>query len=477
MADKIEVIDLPAEELLQRLHAGKVYVPDKARVAAMMFFKQANLLALREIALRYAASRVDDDMLSYKEKYGIQEILPAGSKLLACVSPSPSAANIIRTTHRFADELKSEWFAVYVDSPRQSTLKADDQLQLDKNLNLARELGANIVRLSGDRIVEEIVHFARTKNVTLIVIGFSQRSKFEELLKGSIISKIVHQSDPIQVLFVPGHREIPAKATSRHAPPSYFNFKAWGVSLVSTLLITGLGVWLRPVLELHDILLLFVIPIVLSSVIAGMQAGILASFLAVACYNFFFIPPLYTFNVHDIRFLLTFGILLFVGMATSFLANLVKQQSDTVRQREKFIQTLYEFSRKLLATDNFSTVLQNIVKNMSELFDAETRLLLPDNGKLMVASQSAPESVFEAHELGIAQWSFENKKRAGLGTKTLASSQWQFFPLILKSNAIGVLALKPAPDQANLSYAKELLLESFTNIVALTLSRFYESGL
>lgn len=476
MADKIEVVDLPTEQLLKRLEAGEVYVPEKAKVAAMKFFRQANLLALREIALRYTANRVDDDMLLYKEEHGIKGVIPAGSKLLACVSSNSSSAEVIRTTHRFASDLNCEWFAVYVESPQDRTLKPEDQIQLDKNFNLARELGANIVKLSGVSIANEIITFAQSKNVTLIVIGSSSRSKFQQILKGSIINEMVHKNAPIQVLVVQGVSErVPQQPQKKKRMP-IFNLTTLFISIINVGLTTGLCLLLRNVLEVHDILLLFVVPIVLTSVIFGMFGGVLASILAVASFNFFFIPPVYKFIVNDRRFILTFGLLLFVGIATSFLSNLVKRQGEKAKQQEKFIRSLYEFSQKLLSTHDFSSLLQSIMKNVSELFETETVLLLPGNGSLAISIKSDAKSIFGEHELGIAQWAYENRKQAGFGTKTLVSSQWQYLPLTVQTEILGILAIEPHDPQIFLTYEKQHLLESFTNIVALSLASFCKPG-
>jgi len=473
MADKIELVDLPTEELLQRLREGKVYIPEKAKTAILKFFKESNLLALREITLRYTAHRVDYDILSYKTEHGIKEVLPTGSKLLVCVSPSYSSADVIRTAHRFADELNSEWFAVYVESPRQPPLKSKDQFQLDKNLNLAREMGAKIVRLSSEHLANEVITFARSKNVSLIIIGFSKRSKFEEVVRGSIVSEIVQKSDPIQVLVVPGTHERPKQPPQKEEKKVRYNFTTVLVSMLSIATTTGLCLILQPFLKVHDIVLLFVIPIVLTSVTTGFLGGILASIFAVASFNFFFIPPFHTFAINDIRFLLTFVVLLFAGAMTSFLANIVKRQAENAKRREKFVQILYEFSQRLLSTVNFSSLVQSIVKNVSELFETEAVLMLPENGKISVTVKSDSSSEFGEREIGIAQWSFQNGKRAGFGTRTLTSSQWQFSPLTFQGKTIGVLALKPHNPEVMLTFEKQHLLESFLNIVALSLKDFY----
>jgi two-component system sensor histidine kinase KdpD len=392
--------------------------------------------------------------------------------LLVGVSPSHSSADVIRTTHRLADELKCEWFAVYVESLRRQPLKTSDQLQLDKNLTLAQELGAHIARLSGSDAAKEIIAFANAKNVSLIVIGFSKRSKVEEIFKGSIISDIVQKSDPIQVLVVPGSHEHPEPPPQPKVKTGRFNLANLWMSVASIVFTTAISLLLRKVLNVHDIVLLYVIPIVLTGVTAGLTGGILASVFAVACFNFFFIPPYYTFAINDLRFLLTFAILMFSGVIVSILANIVRRQSENARRREKFIQTLYEFSRKLLSTGNRAALYQNIAQSVSELFETETVLLLPRDGKITIIYKSDPECDFSERETGIAQWVFQNKKRAGFGTGTLVSSRWQFNPLTFQDRMLGILAIKPYNPQAMQTFEKQQLLESFLNIVALSLKDF-----
>ncbi len=472
MADKIELVDLPTEELLQRLQEGKVYIPEKAKVAMRRFFKQSNLLALREIALRYTAHRIDSDMMDYKHEQGIKMAIPTGSRLLVGVSPSYSSADVIRTTQRLADELQCEWFAVYVESPRLPPLKPSDQLQLDKNLNLAQTLGAGITRLSGNDAANEIIAFAHAKNVSLIVVGFSKRSRFEALIKGSIVSDVVEKSDPIQVLVVPGSHQRQDSQSHQAKKNERFNFASILMSVVSITITTGIGLLLRNVLNTHDIVLLYVIPIVLTGVTVGLTGGILASVFAVACFNFFFVPPYHTFAINDIRFLLTFTILLFAGVVASILSDIVKRQGENAKRREKFIQMLYEFSRELLSTGNLPALRMSIVRNVSELFETETVLLLPGDNKIAISCKSDPECAFGERETGIAQWSFQNKKRAGFGTGTLVSSHWQFNPLTYQNKVLGILAINPHNPQSMLTFEKQQLLESFLNIVALSLKDF-----
>ncbi|NJL59947.1 MAG: sensor histidine kinase KdpD, partial [Desulfobacteraceae bacterium] len=374
MADKIELVDLPTDQLLQRLKEGKVYVPEKARTAASRFFKQANLLALRELALRYAANRVEDDILTYKKAHGVKGAIPAGSKLLVCVSGSPSSQELIRITHRYADELRSEWFAVYVQSP-QGINKGWEQL--NRNLHLAEELGAKIVRLSGNTISDEVTGFAKSKNVRLMVIGYSRRSRIQQIMKGSIIEETVRKSYPIQVLIASGNQNnitLPPKEKSLiKFQKSYIKTVITGIFSVS--LTTAVLYFMQTFLHTSDIGMLYIIPIVLSSMLYGMPGGIFASVFSVLAFNFFFTEPYFTFYIYDKHFGITFAVLMFVGIITSFLADIVKRQSEAAKEREKFLSILYDFSKKLLQSQNFEKLLTRIVSTVSELFDAKTCIL------------------------------------------------------------------------------------------------------
>ncbi len=475
MADKIELVDLPTDQLLQRLKEGKVYVPEKAKTAASRFFKQANLLALRELALRYTANRVEDDILTYKKAHGVNGAIPAGSKLLVCVSGSPSSQELIRITHRYADELRSEWFAVYVQSP-QGINKGWDQL--NRNLHLAEELGAKIIRLSGNSISDAITDFAKSKNVRLMVIGYSQRSRIEQIIKGSIIEEIVRKSYPIQVLIASGHQEniSPRIREKSDIKIQKFSVRAFSISIVSVSILTLILYFMRTFLHTNDIGMLYIIPIVLSSMASGMLSGILASVFSVLAFNLFFTEPYFTFYIYDKHFFITFAILLFVGITTSFLADIVKKQSESAKEREKFISILYDFSKKLLQSQNFEKLLSRIVRTVSELFDAKTCILLPDRTMILrtvkCSSDTRPP---DSHEMSMAQWAYIHKERSGFRTQTFASSDSMFIPLRVKEDIVmGVLVLTPEDKISFMLHKDEHLLESFVTVVSMALANFHE---
>lgn len=475
MADKIELVDLPTDQLIQRLKDGKVYVPEKAKTAVSRFFKNANLLSLRELALRYTANRIEDDILAYKKAHGVKGAIPAGSKLLVSVSGSPSSQELIRITHRYADELRSEWFAVYVQSP-QGINKGQDQL--NHNLHLAEELGAKIVRLSGDNISDEITEFAKSKNVRLMVIGYSQRSRIQQIVKGSVIEETVRKSYPIQVLIASGSQE---KITLPPKEKSLITFqkaylKSVLISIISVSLVTAVLYFMQTFLHTSDIGILYIIPIVLTSVSSGMLGGMFASVFSVLAFNFFFTEPYFTFYFYDKHFFITFAILMFVGIIISFLADIVKRQSEAAKEREKFISMLYDFSKELLQSQNFETLLTHIITTVSELSDAKTYILLPDRiMKLRAVRCSSDSPPLNTHEMSMAQWAYEHKERVGFRTQTFASSDSIYIPLKVKEDiAVGVLVLTPNDKISFLLYKDEHLLGSFVTVVSMALANFHE---
>ncbi|MEK6795986.1 MAG: DUF4118 domain-containing protein [Spirochaetota bacterium] len=469
MADKIELIDIPVEELTERIKEGKVYIPEKARIAAMEFFRKSNLLALRELALRVTARRVDDDIAAYRERTGIAGVIPAGSRLLVCVSASPSSAQLIRTTQQFAEGLDARWTAVYVETPGMIP-KRTDSVQLNGNLALAEGLGGEVMKLSGDRPADEIVRFAKAKNITLIVIGFSRRSALERMVRGSIIDEIVRKSDPIQVLVIPGGSGRPPEIKKQHERSS-FPVRRIALALGVTAAATALAFPAQRIfaLGLQDIVLIYLMPILVSSLFGGMIAGIAASVIAVLCYNFFFVPPIFTFTIADPHYLLTFGVLSAVGIATSILSDRIRRQKETAKRNEQVLASLYQFSKDLLSAENFSGLSNRITGLIADLFSGTAVLYIPHEGRVSAVS-SSPLAVMGEQENSIAQWVFEHSEKAGFGTKTLSSSPWFYAPITLKGT-LGVLCIRrPEP----LTYEEDRLLASFIHVAGMAIANFYE---
>lgn len=476
IADKIELVDLPTDELLQRLDEGKVYIPEKAKQAVSKFFKERNLVALREMALRYATRWVDYDMKYHLEKEGIVGPWGVSSRIMVAINSRPSSENLIRLTDRFADTFNTEWFAVYVEPSYKFKMGYKESLQLEKNLKLAEELGGKLFRLTGLEIANEIVSFAKSKNVNLIVIGHSERSRIEAWIRGSVVNEIIRKGSPIQVLVVEagpgGPKEDKVQKIGRHLNLDLSTYwRPLAVSLLSIIITLGICFLIRPFIEAINIPMIFIIPILLSGLIAGRKGGILASIMAVAFFDFFFVPPYFTFSVEDIRFIPTFLVLFIVGIITSFLADTVKKQVQYTRQREEFIAALYDFSKDLLISHNISDFVDRSTSYIQELFDYDVIMLLPDDKRNLKSVSHAGENVtFSDNDLGVANWVFVHRKPAGYSTDTLSSSKWYYLPLKAHGSSLGVLAVSSV--RTEITSEQKHLIESFTGIVSIALANY-----
>jgi two-component system, OmpR family, sensor histidine kinase KdpD len=471
MADELEVVDLPPEELLARFNDGKVYVPPKAEQAVRRFFRKGNLMGLREMALRYTARKVDDDMRSYMDRHGILGPWPAGSRVLVCISTSSLSERLVRIGQRMAADLNAEWFAVYVESPfeRQSTKGAQDQLA--RNMRLAEELGAKVQVLNGHGIAEEILSFARAQNITFTVVGLPRRRLLDQWLRGSVVNEIIRQSGSIHVLVI-GSTEAEIKEKEMPALDETMSWKPYYSSLASVAAMTTFCWVLHPWLGLINTAMILLLPVVYSGITWGRRAGLVASIFAVAALDFFFVPPQLTLAVEDLRYLPMFFVFFIVGIATSFVADLVRWQGENARQRERFVYALYSFSRELMAAENQESLLRYAAKEIAEAFQCEVMILLPDEtGKLQVRAQMGDHVIFDEPKMGVATWVFEHGQSAGRGTETLSSASLFYLPLHAKEVAVGVMGVSMGEPERLLSPEQRRLLESFASIIALSLAR------
>jgi two-component system sensor histidine kinase KdpD len=284
-ANDIKLVDLPIETLFQRLHEGKVYIPEQAKKAMERFFQKGPLLGLRELSLRYTARKVDAELRSYMVTHAILGPWPAGSRLLVCVSQSPLSERAIRATHQLASDLRAEWFAAYVESPNQ-VLKSIEQEQLSKNLHLVERLGGKIAILTGERAADEIISFARDSNITLMLVGAPRRSVWRELISGSVVYDLMRRSGSIDMLVV-GSSDIKEKAQYRQFTGLKYDWRRIVGSIILLLTMTAICWILKPGLEFVNIAMLFLVPIIISSILWGRLAGITTSILAVAILDFF----------------------------------------------------------------------------------------------------------------------------------------------------------------------------------------------
>lgn len=470
LATEIELIDLTPEKLLERLQEGKVYIPEKARRAMKNFFRKGNLLALREMSLRYTAKRVDEDMLSYKQRYSITTPWPVDSKLLVGFSASPTSERLLRITQRMASDMNAEWYAVYVESPQQVEVDEKSRNQLDKNIRLAEELGAKVVSLSGNVIADTIINFAKERNITLIVAGLSYRSRLEEFFKGSVLNDLTKKSGQINVLVV-GNNSQNAPQYEKYLKIEKTDIKPYAICTAAIAMLITFGWFTKAFIEPFNIGMLLLLPIIASSILWGTRIGVFTAMISVAAFDFFLIPPYLTFRISDIRYLPSFFVFVIIAITVSLLAKGIRWQTETTRHRESFLSSLYSFSREIMSAKNMKEILKKASKHIAEAFQGDVIILLPDENNHLVVEEKHGNIEFNEKEHAVATWVYKNGMSAGKNTPTLSSAKWHYLPLKSEEKTFGVCGFTSIDRDTFLSSEQQRLIESFANIIALYLKK------
>jgi two-component system sensor histidine kinase KdpD len=470
-ADEIELADLPPDELIQRLQEGKVYVPQQAQEAMRNFFRKGNLIALRELALRRTAERVDAQMQAYMREHAIAKTWPVAERVLVCVSPSPEAGQLVRAGRRLATRLGAEWIVAYVETPASARLSQADRDRVVQTLRLAEQLGAETATLSGPTMSEEILAYARARNVSKIVIGKPARTLWKRILLGSIVDALVRGSGEIDIHVVSGQREAAAtKPERRRAERTAWAAYAWALGVVG--LCTAIAWLMFPYLGLSNLIMVYLLGIVAVAARSGRGPTALASVLSVATFDFFFVPPFFSFAVSDTQYLVTFAVMLVVALVISGLTVRIRAQADAARNRERRTAALYAMSRELASTRGVDDLLGIAIRHIVDVFPAEVAVLLPDGtGRLAPRSVPAATLRTDAAEQAVAEWVYTHRELAGLGTSTLPGAAALYVPLIGSRGAGGVLGVKPSEPHAFDSPEQLHLLETFANQTALAIER------
>jgi two-component system sensor histidine kinase KdpD len=470
-ADEIELIDLPPEELLQRLSEGKVYVADMAERARGNFFRKGNLLALRELALRRTAQRVDAQMQDYRRIKGVKEVWPAAERIMVCIGANPHSIRLIRAAKRMATGLRADWISVYVEAPTAVKPSEGDLRQLAEHMRVAESLGAETVTLSGQKASEEILNYARERNVTKIIIGKPTHPRWRDKIFGSLLDEVVRGSGDIDVYAISGEvgETVPRLVVKPAKHES--NMKEWLLSIGTVAVCTGIAALMRPFATVVDAAMVYLLGIVLVASRTGKGPSLLSTFLGVAFYDFFFITPFYTFSVHDVRYLLTFVVMFVVALVISGLTLRIREQVNRSRQRERRTAALYSLSRDLVHESGVFQVSAVTIRHISELFSSKVIVLVPDEkGKLTVTVTGPETFALDLNELSVAHWCFDHRQRAGLSTDTLPGASALYLPLFTSSKTVGVLGILP-PMPAMFDQEQIHILESFANQIAMAIER------
>ena len=476
-ADEIELIDLPPDELLDRLHDGKVYVAELAARARESFFRKGNLLALRELALRRTAERVDEQMQRYRMRKGVKAVWPAGERIMVCVGANPRSIRLIRAAKRMAVGLRADWLAVNVEAPSTVKPSESDLHQLAEHMRLAESLGAETATLSGHKASEEIVSYARQRNVTKILIGKPTHPKWKDLAFGSMLDEIVRGSGDIDIYVMTGDvgEAVPRHITKPPKPEP--RQKEWLLSLLTILACTGIAWPLRSHFTLVDIAMIYLLGIVIVSMRTGKGPSFLATLLSVATFDFFFVPPFYTFSVSDIRYLFTFIVMFIVALVISRLTLRIREQASAARQRERRTAALYSLSRELVRERGIERLSATAIKHLNDLFGARTVIMAPgEDGKLSIPQTGLEIFEIDQKEMSVAQWAFDHRQEAGLGTDTLSGAKALYIPLITSTRAVGILGIVPESPSGGFDHEQIHVLESFANQIAMAIDRAMLSG-
>jgi two-component system, OmpR family, sensor histidine kinase KdpD len=469
-AVEIRLVDISPDDLLQRLHEGKVYIPEKAALAMDKFFKPGNLMALRELSMRRAASRVDDQMRAYMESRSISGPWPTAERLLVCISGSPYSERLLRTTRRLADETKAPWHTVYIDTPGGGGHIKENREQVWRYLRLAESLGAQVATITATSVAQALIDYAVKNNVTKIVVGKPTKPRWREFLSPPLVDQVIRLSGTIDV-YVVSIADAEKKPEAGHARPRKpLPWSGYTKSLVLVMAASAGCELVRPFLAPTNLVMIYLLAVVLTATRLGLRPAILTAFLSVVAFDFFFVPPRFSFAVSDTEYLITFAALFTVGVVISTLVSQARERAEAIRGREVQTASLYYLSRDLAAAADVNGILHAIIKNVEESLEARLAVLLAEGERLEIQAASR-DLQLDLKELAVADWAFRNRQPAGRGTETLISAALLYLPLQTTAGVLGVFGIKLKNEADFESPEQRMLFNAFAMQAALAIER------
>jgi two-component system sensor histidine kinase KdpD len=467
---EFELVDLPPEELRARLAAGKVYMPEAAGAAQEHFFRPGNLSALRELALRFAAEHVGQDVLAYRQAHGVADSWKSGQRLLVAVSASPTSASLVRWTRRLAGELQAPWVAVYVELPR--PLNDEEQARLARHLTVARELGGQVITTADDDVTRGLLRVAREQNITQIVVGKPVGWRALDLLRGgSLLNRLIRESGDIDVHAVRAEGSAPILRRPMRLRFDASAARGYGVALGVVAGVTVLNAVLQPWLLYQSLALIYLLSVVVLAMFVGRGPTLVAATATALLWDFLFVPPLYTFYISGATDVMLFFTYFVVALAMGHLAARLRAQQAAERRREQRATALYLLTRELAQASDFADLLAVIVREASKAVRAEVALSFPEDTQAgSLTTYFASTWSMSEKEQSVATWAFSHRQPAGRGTDTLPSADGLHLPLIAGEQAVGVLSLR-FRDSAALTTDQRDLLDAFVRQIALVLDR------
>ena len=476
-ADDIELIDLPPDDLIARLHAGKVYIADEVATAVERFFRKQNLMALREIALRRVADRVEAASRALATPERVRPRI-AGDRILVAVGPDAQAEQLVRAGKRMADALDAQWTVVYVETLRLLRLSDADRNRRIAVLRLAESLGAETVTLDGPSAATALLEYVQTRRATRVIVGAPKRRGWRAWLRPSTATQLLNQCHGFDVVIIaPADGAVRQRTDSASVaqPDGYQGAIPWeryggavGLSAACTLL----ALVMYPHFELSNLAMVYLLGVTVAGLRLGRKPSALTAVLNVASFDFFCVPPRFTFAVSDAQYLVTFGAMLTIALVIATLTANVRQQTRVAGARERRTAALYAMSRELAVTRGIESMALAAVSHVTEVFQCKAVVLLPDaSGRLQYPRGEAPENAFRHADLAVAQWVADHGRRAGLGSDTLSAAPALYVPLGDERKTAGVLAVLPNNPRRVLLPEQSHLLDTFAGQIGLSLER------
>ncbi len=470
-AAEIELVDLPPDELLKRLREGKVYVPDEATRAAAGFFREGNLIALRELAMRTAAVRVDERLRAYMEMHAIPGPWPAAERLMVCISPNSQGARVVRSARRLASQLYAEWFAVYVETPNDVRLSPAERNRLMDTLRLAERIGAKAVTIRGDSVPEAVASYAAKNHITKIVVGRTQ-SRWRSFLGLTVVDQVIRRSRDADVFVTAGEEEPVTTGPVAAVRPAR-GWRGYLQAVVLMVVATLLGRAVHSFFSPANIIMIYLLCVVVAAAFWGFGPSVLTCILSVLLWDHFFVKPHFTFAVEDTQYIFAFATLLLVSLTISYLTTRIRQQTEAAQRRESETATLYALSRTLASVVGLEATVRAIIHSTRKTFGLDAVIFLPqaeDKAKLK-AHRDRPEVIIGENEMAAAAWSLQHQKSVGKGTDTLPDARARYLPLSTAMSSIGVMALLADSPAEGLTIGQTRLLEAYADLSAVAIER------
>ena len=477
-ADEVVIVDLPPDDLLQRLKEGKVYMAQQAATAVRNFFRKGNLIALRELALRRTADRVDDEMLQYRRTVAAAPVWQTREALLLCIGPDERSEKLVRATARMAAQLDVPWHCVYVETPQLQRLSDATRQQVLRVLKLAQDAGANTATLAGGSLASTVVKYAHEHNLSRVVLGRDTdrwRRPWRRTL-AEAVGGFGNDLDVIQIALPPREgarrQSAPAVSDEQAEAQAAQGWPPYLWTVVICAVVTVLTAPLHSVLDLANIVMVFLLAVVFVAVRYGRGPAVMAAFLTVAAFDFFYVPPRFTFSVSDAQYLLTFVVMLVVALVIGQMTAGLKFQARVATLREERVRALYEMSRDLsgaLLTEQVAEIASRFLKSE---FEARAALMVADLQGRIMAPAPAPD-LPPGIDASVAQWAFDHEEAAGHGTNTLPATSILYLPLKAPMRLRGVLAIEPRNPARLAGPEQRRLLDTCASLLAISLERIH----